>query len=132
MISADAQVQPRMDRVQRSADRATFQNLHHAAFAISRDAKASIEKSGEPSEPGSPPTTRGKGGKNLRGAIFTDANMESAIIGPRASFVGDVGEAHEFGEDRKGDSFPERRFMQPALERNLDRFAYGMRGSIGE
>ena len=132
MIGATTKVEVNTQRIVEAAKRSTFENLRHAAFRISKDAKASIVKSKEPSGQGDPPTTRGRGGHNLRGAIFVDADKESAIIGPRASFVGDSGEAHEFGKTRKGDQFDERPFMGPALERNLDRFASDWGGSIGE
>jgi phage gpG-like protein len=131
MFGVKATVVDEMHKVSGAKDRAKFENIRHAAFRIAKDAKASIVKSSEPSEPGSPPTTRGRGGKNLRGAIFTSADKESAVIGPRASYVGDVGAAHEFGESRKGDDFDERPFMRPALENNLDRFASDWQGSIG-
>jgi hypothetical protein len=119
-------------KIEAAASRAQFENLRHAGFRISKDAKASIKKSKEPSDKGEPPTTRGKGGHNLRGAIFVDSEKDSVIIGPRASFVGDAGEAHEFGKTRKGDQFDERPFMGPALAENVDRFASDWHGSIGE
>jgi len=132
MFGATAKVEVNTRKIADAADRATYRNLRHAAFSISKAAKLSIVKSPEPSTPGSPPTTRGKGGHNLRGAIFTDATQDSAIIGPRFSYVGDAGEAHEFGKRRKGDDFAERSFMKPALDQNIDRFANEWRGSIGE
>jgi len=118
-------------KVSGAVERAKFENFRHAGFRISKDAKASIKKSGEPSEPGQPPTTRGKGGHNLRGAIFTNADKESVIVGPRASFVGDAGHAHEFGAPRGSDEFSERPFMLPALLNNIDRFAADWQHSIG-
>jgi len=132
MLGISVKVEPRFEQVQKAADDATFRNIRHAAFSISKAAKQSIATSPEASQPGSPPTTRGKGGHNLRGAIFVDANKESAIIGPRASFVGIAGEVHEFGKDREGESFAERPFMGPALEKSLPRFADDWRGSIGQ
>lgn len=132
MIGFTFNSEPQFQRIQKAADDATFRSLRSAAFAISRTAKQSIKTSREASLPGEPPTTRGRGGKNIRGSIFTDADRETAVIGPRFSFVGDVGEAHEFGKSRKGDDFPERPFMQPALEENLSRFARDWQGSIGE
>lgn len=131
MFGATSKVQPQFQRVQQAAETATYRNIRHAAFSISKKAKASIEKSERSSKPGSPPTTRGKGGHNLKGAIYTDADKDSAVIGPRASIVGDVGEAHEFGKSRKGDEFDERPFMGPALEASVDRFASDWHGSIG-
>jgi hypothetical protein len=132
MFGFGAKTENRFRRVEDAARRGTRDSIRRTAFAIGRFAKGLIEKSRKPSSKGSPPTTRGRGGKNLRAAIWTDADAESAFIGPRASVVGDVGEAHEFGVKRKGDEFDERPFMGPALEANQDRFASDWRGSIGE
>lgn len=118
--------------VVKATDRAAFRNFSHAAARISKDVKASIEKDDDPSEPGEPPHTRGRGGHNLRGAIRFDATKEDAVIGPLASYVGQAGAAHEFGGEFRGQTFPARPFMEPALLANLDRFANEWEGSIGE
>ena len=131
MIDAKTKTEWQDKRLREAMDRTTFRSIRSAAFEISRTAKASIVKSEEPSAAGSPPTTRGRGRQNLRGAIFVDANKDSGIIGPRASYVGESGAAHEFGDDFKGDKFDERSFMRPALEHNLDRFAQGWSGQVG-
>jgi hypothetical protein len=131
-VGATARSEMNVAKLIAAAGRAQFENLRHAAFSLAKVMKASIVKSKTPSDVGSPPATRGLGGKNLRGAIFTDATMESAVIGPRHSFVGDVGEAHEFGINRKGDEFDERPFAFPALEASTDRFHRDWHGRIGE
>lgn len=132
MFGMKATTQNNFGRVARAASDATYRNIRHAAFSIGKAAKGLIKKSSEPSDAGDPPTTRAKGGKNLRGAIFTAADKDSALIGPRESWVGDVGEAHEFGVPREGDRFPERPFMNPALMMSIPRFAKDWEGSIGE
>ncbi len=132
MFGMTIKVEPKFEQVQKAADDATYRNIRHAAFSISKAAKASIIKSDEPSDPGSPPTTRGQGGHNLRGAIFTSADKDSAIIGPRASYVGIAGEVHEFGKSREGQDFPPRPFMEPALTGAIPRFASDWQGSIGQ
>ncbi len=132
MFGFDVKVEPQFDRVQRAADDATFRNLRHAGFGVSKAAKESIVKSPNASLPGDPPTTRGRGRHNLKSAIFVDASAEDVIIGPRSTYVGDSGEAHEFGKSRKGDDFAERSFMGPALEAVIPRFADDWQGSIGE
>ena len=129
-LSSKIEYTPR--RVESAADKAAFRNFGHASARISKDAKASITKSKGPSEPGEPPHTRARGGKNLRGAIRYSTSKEGAIIGPIASFVGAAGEAHEFGGSYRGTEFPERSFMEPALSQNVGRFADDWRGSIGE
>ena len=117
------------ERVRREADRAARNVFAKAAFRIFRDAQASIERSSTPSAPGSPPhTKRGQ----LKRSIRYDATKDGAIIGPKASMVGTSGEAHEFGGSYRGGSFPERPYMGPALSRELDKFAGGFSGSIGE
>ena len=65
-------------------------------------------------------------------AIVYAADKESAVVGPRHSVVGEAGAAHEFGEEFRGTDYPERSYMEPALDANLDRFAASWGGSIGE
>lgn len=117
-------------RVTAAADKAAFKNFAHAAARISKDAKASIENAPGPSSPGSPPHTHR--GSFLRRGIRFAADKQGAVIGPMASVVGEAGSAHEFGGEFKGNDFPERPFMGPALDQNLDRFAGEWAGSIGE
>ena len=59
-------------------------------------------------------------------------DKQGGVIGPTASVAGQVGGAHEFGGQFRGDQYPERPFMFPALERALPRFAGQWKGSIGE
>ncbi|MCI0361639.1 MAG: hypothetical protein L0211_24410 [Planctomycetaceae bacterium] len=131
MIGIDVQIVERFTRVKAAADRAAFRNLGHAAASISKTAKASIERSDEPSDPGQPPHSRRA---QLPRAIRFDVDKgkQEAVIGPRASIVGESGAAHELGEVFHGQDFDERPFMLPALEDNLDRFASDWAGSIGE
>lgn len=132
MFATKSKVTDETKKVVAAADKATFRNLRHAGFSISKGAKQSITKSAEPSAPGSPPNTRGRGRANIRAAIYVNAQPESVIIGPRASYVGEAGRAHELGEEFKGDEFEERPFMGPALQAAIPRFMSDWRGSIGE
>lgn len=116
-------------RVREAADRAARRAFAKAAFRIMRDAQASVERSATPSSPGEPPHTR-RG--QLKRAIRYAATKDGAVIGPLASMVGVSAEAHEFGGQLKGQSYPERPFMGPALERDLDNFAGDFAGSIGQ
>lgn len=128
-------------RILQPAKSATFRNLGHAAATIRKDAQASIEQAEGPSPVGSPPhthtggvTKKGKPRKgNLQRAIQydVDKSAEDAVIGPRESVVGLSGRAHELGEEHMGQDFPERPFMGPALEDNLDRFHASWAGSVG-
>jgi phage gpG-like protein len=132
MIEAKVTIEPKFEKVEKAVEKESYNSFRHAGFSIAKAAKASIVKSRNPSKPGEPPTTRGRGRKNLKGAIFTASDRESAIVGPRHSYVGESGEVHEFGKPRGGERFPKRPFMAPALEKSLPRFASDWQGSIGE
>lgn len=118
-------------RVNQAADRAVYKNIRNAAFSIRKYIRESIKKSPEASAPGEPVSTRGKRG-NVKNSIFVSADDNTALIGPRYSFVGDAMEAHEFGKTRKGTKYEARPTSGPGLEANTDRFADMFRGSIGE
>jgi len=113
--------------VKTAAEKASFRNLGHAAASISRDAKATIDKSPTPSVPGKPPHTR-RG--QLKRAIRYAYDKTSAVIGPIFSAVGTSGEAHEFGRMYKGEKYPARPFMGPALTRAYPRFASSWGGAV--
>lgn len=142
MIGLTFQFIDELHRVTAAVERTAFKNVPHAAASIRKAAIASIEPSDEPSPPGTPPHTRRrvsrKSGKVLSGylqraiAFDYDARTMVAVIGPRASIVGESGKAHEFGGEYKGGTFPQRAFMGPAMDKNLDRFASDWAGSVGE
>lgn len=119
----------KMADLQKRAENASFKNIREAAFAIRQTAVQSVEKSDGPSPIGSPVHTHR--GAFFRRAIRYEADKESAVIGPRHSVVGDVGETHEFGKRRKGRTYPARPTMGPALRRNVLRFGNEFKGSIG-
>ena len=131
MISLAVQIVDRVARVQKAADQAGYRNLGHAAASLRKTAVASIERSDEPSDPGEPPHTRR--GQLPRAIRFdVDRTKQEAVIGPRASVVGEAGAAHEFGEEFRGTDYDERPYMGPALDASLDRFASDWAGSIGD
>jgi hypothetical protein len=131
MIGIAVKVDNQLARVKTAADRAAFRNLGHASATIRKTSIASIERSDEPSDPGEPPHTRS--GQLPRAIRFdVDRAKQESVIGPQASLVCESGAAHELGEEFHGQDFPERPFMFPALEDNLDRFASDWAGSIGE
>jgi hypothetical protein len=130
MFGFKVTIQNDTNRVLRKYETAAFRTFNQAAFAIRRSAVESIEKAEGPSDPGSPPHTHNR--MFLRRAIRYEANKEGAVIGPRYSAVGISGEPHEFGGKYKGDVYPARPFMRPALEANLSRFASSWSGSISE
>jgi len=111
--------------------KANFKNITNAAASIAKDAKSSLIRSPEASQPGTPPhTRRGLLARAIRFDVAQD--KKSAVIGPRESIVGTSGEAMEFGGDYKGENFPPRPFMAPALEHAIPRLAGEWAGSIGE
>lgn len=114
--------------VAKAAEKAAFKNFGHAAARIRKDAAESIQRSAQASMPGAPPHTR-RG--HLKRAFRFDRTKDDAVIGPRGSIVGESASAHEFGGQYKGQQFPERPFMGPALEKNLPRFADDWAGSLG-
>lgn len=118
--------------VQKATDDGSFKNVAHAAAAIRKDAIASIKPGDGPSPPGTPPHTQTSGvskkgkvkrGKLPRSILFAaDKAKGEAVVGPAESIIGEAGAVHEFGGEFEGDNYPERPFMEPALERNLSRF----------
>ena len=63
--------------------------------------------------------------KSLKSALWYDVDKQAgtAVIGPRFSYVAEVGKLHEFGgtrQKKKGRAkYPARPFMKPALEKAL-------------
>jgi phage gpG-like protein len=133
------------ERVAKAARRAVYRAVEKTAFAIRTTAVGSIQRgavepqpSGKkksrkrarivPSAPGSPPHTRF--GQLKRSIVYAAAKGE-AVIGPRGSIVGESATAHEFGGNYKGEDYPGRPFMGPALDSNLTKFGSSFAGSIG-
>lgn len=114
--------------VKAAKDKGAFRSFSHGAASISKDAKSSLETAAGPSNAGEPPHTHK--GALLRRAVRYAADKTGAVIGPVASMVGLAGEAHEFGKEFRGTDYPERPFMEPALERAAPRIADSWRGSI--
>lgn len=141
MFSATFTFIDELYKVTQAKEQAAFKNVRHAAATVRNDAIKSIVPSPVASPAGTPPHTRNrvsrKSGKQLKGQLQRaivfdyDAKEMRAVIGPRFSVVGESGKAHEFGGEYKGETYPERSFMGPAMTSNLDRFATDWRGSVG-
>lgn len=101
--------------VQRKANDGSIKALGHAAAAIRLTARRSIKRSPTYSDPGKPPHTR-RG--LLREAVLYAVERDAvrAVIGPTYEKVGTSASAHEFGGRYRGDRYPARPFMGPALE----------------
>lgn len=151
MIGYSVKTTSHFDRVQKAADRAIVRNLFRAASALRRSAIESIKtgppasddptqprkKRGKrrrphrPSAPGTPPhTNRGHARRAILFAV--DKAKLEAVIGPRASVVGESMAAHEFGKQYRGNNYPARPFMGPALDRTQAGFGQSFQTSIGE
>lgn len=132
MLSIKVETELHPENLAQAIDRAAFRNLGHAAATIRKDVAGSLLTAQGPSPPGRPPHTH-KGAFLRRAIRFdNDKKAQEAVVGPMASVVGTVGEAHEKGTAYRGQQYPARPFMLPALERNRDRFAQEWQGSIGE
>ena len=142
MIAFDFKIESFVpQRVERPVNDGSFRSLGHAAASIRKDAVASIQPGEGPSAAGTPPHTHTqtltKKGKTKKGhlprsiAYAVDKSRQEAVIGPRASVVGEAGAAHELGETYMGDDYEERPFMGPALERAIPRLPGEFTGSIG-
>ena len=131
MIGMTAKIADETAKVIRAADEASYRNLGHAAASIRRRAKESIEISPTPSRPGHPPhSRRGQLPASLWYHVQHEQQATTALVGPRASIVGESASAHEFGKTYRGMKFSRRPFMAPALYASLSRFHESWRGSI--
>lgn len=130
MFEAIVKVVEQWKKVTEATRKTTVNALFKTSFAISKDAKASIENAPGASQPGTPPHSR-RG--LLRNAIRYDVDKQNltAVIGPVASKVGQAGSAMEHGGPYKGQEYPARPFMEPAIERNIATFAGSFTGGIG-
>jgi hypothetical protein len=121
------------DEKKRAVDaykKAAFRNIPHALASIRRDAMKLVERDAEASQPGEPVhTRRGLFDRAMRFAYEPD--KERGVVGLAFSIAGESGEPHEHGGEFKGQTYPARPFMQPALEMNLSRFASSWEGTIG-
>ena len=80
-----------------------------------------------PSRPGTPVHTRSG---QARRAIQYAAETDNAFIGPVYSKMGTSMEAHEHGGQYKGENYPERSVMGPALTKESAQFAADFAGVI--
>lgn len=110
-------------KVRRPVESATQRYLGRAGAVVRKTARRSIRKAriGQdgrpvPSAPGTPPRTR-RG--LLRNAILfgVDRVAGHVVIGPTKSRVGLSGSAHEFGGRYRRNTYAERPFMGPALQK---------------
>lgn len=116
-------------RVRDAADKANFRNFNHAAASIRKDALSTLERSEGASQPGTPPHTR----KGLaKRALRYDADKTGAVIGFAYGVIGTAMSAHELGGEYKGEHYPQRATVGPALDRAAPRLAGEWSGTIGQ
>lgn len=112
--------------------RGLVRSLYRAAGYVRTVARRSIRrrsKSGKPAPLGKPP--KSPTGDLKRAILFyVDRERTTAIVGPDAQQVGDVGAAHEFGGRYKGQHYPRRPFMSPALRQSLHVIPQQFRGLL--
>ena len=103
--------------------------LNRMGAYVRKVAQSKVKTSPNPSPPGSPPHSR-KG--LLRRAILFGAepDRKRVLIGPGFRFVGTSASAHEFGGGYKGDRYPKRPFMGPALRESIPHLAELWRDAV--
>jgi len=129
MVGVKVKTRSDMVRLIRKAKRANIEGLGHAGGAIRRAAMAGIRKARGPSVPGMPPhTRRGQLKRAIRYAV--EKARDCVVIGPDYSTVGNVMLGHEFGGRFRGQRYPARPLMGPALEKVKDRLPSHWVGSV--
>jgi len=127
----DVKVKTRMDakRVVKAVKSGSIKSLGHAGGALRMTAKRSIKRGKTESPEGTPPHTR-KG--QLRRAILyaVEKSKQTVVVGPDVSIVSTAGTAHEFGGRFRGERYPRRPFMGPALQKTKDRLPKMWAGSV--
>lgn len=153
MIAAQVKFEKRLERLEKAAERAKQGSLSSAAFLVRDAAIQSIKiskkvrgyfwktnKKGkrvlatyyEPSPPGQPIIGHRKGkGFFRRGIRYNvDRQAEDATIGFAHSQFETTMSIHEHGLPLDGKPYDKRPTMQPALERNVDKFHRNWKASI--
>lgn len=119
MIGVKVSIDNYLPRLQPRIDQANYRALRKAAGTIRLIARRSIREApqGQASPPGKPPRTRGR--KRLRESVLYAVHPagDEAVIGPSRSMIGPAGAAHEFGGEFRGDDYPARPYMGPALSK---------------
>lgn len=117
--------------VKKRVRRGTFRSLRHAGGAIRLAARRSVEAKEGPAPVGHAPYTR-KPRRLLKESILyaLDKHNTTVAVGPSFRFVGRSASAHEFGKRYRGDDYPKRALMGPALRKVANRLPKMWRGSV--
>jgi hypothetical protein len=129
MVGIRVRTISKMQQVKRKAQAGSIKSLGHAGGAIRLAAIRSIRKAAGPSSPGQPPHTHTR---RLPRAIkyAVEKNRQMVVIGPDVMSFGTAGRAHEHGGRYKGERYPRRPFMRPALEKVKHRLPAFWEGSV--
>lgn len=129
MIGARARTSFDGASVRRASQAGTFQSLGHAGAAIRLTARRSIRRGPSASMEGTPPHTRR--GLLKRAIVYAVEKAPGrVVIGPTYEIAGPSGMAHEFGGRYRGQRYPKRAFMGPALLKLKDRLPRFWAGSV--
>jgi len=109
--------------------KASVEILKRMGAYVRRVAQSKVKTSPKASQPGTPPHSR-KG--LLRRAILfgVDKDRGHVLVGPGFRFVGTSASAHEFGGGYKGDRYPKRPLMGPALRESVPHLARMWREAV--
>jgi len=129
MVGVKARTRSEMHKVARKAKRANIESLGHAGGAIRLAAVRSVRKRKGPAPQGEPPHTHTR---RLPRAIkyAVEKQRQVVVIGPDVESFGTAGKAHEHGGKFRGERYPKRPFMGPALEKTKDRLPKFWAGSV--
>lgn len=129
MFGIRAKTRPRFKRVARRARQGTIKSLGHAGGAIRLAARRSIRKRKGPAPPGRPPHTHTR--RLPRSILYAvDKRRQVVVIGPAVHLLGTAGKAHEHGGRFRGQRYPKRPFMGPALQKVRKRLPKFWAGSV--
>lgn len=122
MIGLKTGIRFDVGELRRRQERADRRFLFKAGAAVMRIARKLIRRGRRSAPAGHPPRTR-RG--LLRRAIRFSVEMprRAVLIGPAYSIAGQAGKPHEHGGTYKGQTFPRRPFMGPALDQVQDNTA---------
>ena len=153
MIAAQTRFEKRLERLEKAAERAKQGSLSSAAFLVRDAAIQSIKiskrvrgyfwktnKKGErvratyyePAPPGQPIIGHRKGKGFFRRGIkyAVDRQAQDAVVGFSHDIFAETMSIHEHGLPLDGKPYDKRPTMQPALERNVDKFHRDWKASI--
>lgn len=129
MIDFKVETSSNMQAVVKKAKQGSFKSLGHAGAVIRLAVRRSIRRRKKASTPGTPPNTQtGQLRESIRYAV--DGPSGTVVIGPSRADIDEIGRVHEFGGPFRGRSYPERPFMGPALQQNLQRIPREWRGIV--